>query len=148
MYAHVQLSGVCNFCWSSNSTKFIRTFIRQGNNMGLLKIHNGGNYAHAQDFNASKSTKLIRTNFCSKWKCQKVLSQGFCAVVLPPLCHVNSCIPLPKSIFQRLQQVQTWLSKTRRYNDHSVLYCLAAIVSRDIVTDPFPKYNFPKFTTS
>ena len=24
----------------------------KGNNMGLLKIHNGGNYAHAQDANA------------------------------------------------------------------------------------------------
>ena len=50
-YAHAQVSSVYNFCSSSNSTKFIRTFIRQffkGNNMGLLKIHNGGNYAHAQ----------------------------------------------------------------------------------------------------
>ena len=44
-YAHAQVSSVCNFCLCSNSTKFIRTFIRQsykGNNMGLLKIHNGG----------------------------------------------------------------------------------------------------------
>ena len=44
-YAHAQDSSVYNFCWSSNSTEFIRTFIRQffkGNNMGLLKIHNGG----------------------------------------------------------------------------------------------------------
>ena len=53
-YAHAQDSSVYNFCWSSNSTKFIITFITpffEGNNMGLLKINNGGNYAHAQDSN-------------------------------------------------------------------------------------------------
>ena len=40
---------------SLNSAKLIRTFIGQflkGNSMGLIKIHNGGNYAHAQDYNA------------------------------------------------------------------------------------------------
>ena len=54
-YAHAQVSSVYNFCSSSNSTKFIRTFIRQflkDNSMGPLKIHTGGNYAHAQDSNA------------------------------------------------------------------------------------------------
>ena len=54
-YAHAQVSSVYNFFCSSNSTKFIRTFIRQfskGNNLGLLKINNGGNYAHAQYSNA------------------------------------------------------------------------------------------------
>ena len=38
-----------------NSAKLIRKFIGQflkGNNMGPIKIHNGGNYAHAQDSNA------------------------------------------------------------------------------------------------
>ena len=38
-----------------NSGKLIRTFIRQflkGNSMGPIKIHNGGNYAHAQDYKA------------------------------------------------------------------------------------------------
>ena len=36
-------------------TKLIRTFIGQflkGNRMGLIKIHNGGNYVHAQDYDA------------------------------------------------------------------------------------------------
>ena len=53
-YPHAQDSNVYNFCWSSNSTKVITTFIGQilkGNNMDLLEIHNGGNYAHEQDFN-------------------------------------------------------------------------------------------------
>ena len=67
-YAHV--SSVYNFCSSSNLIKFIRTFIRQflkSNNMGLLKIHNGGNNAHAQVSTvinfcwSSNSTKLTRT---------------------------------------------------------------------------------------
>ena len=43
-----------------NSAKLIRTFIGQflqGNSMGPIKIHNGGNYAHAQDSNDY--------NFCS-----------------------------------------------------------------------------------
>ena len=47
----------------------VRTFIRQffkGNNMGLLKNHNGRNYAHAQVSSvynfccSSNSTKFIR----------------------------------------------------------------------------------------
>ena len=44
-----------NFCYSENSAKLIRTFIGQffkGNSMGPIKIHNGGNCAHAQDSNA------------------------------------------------------------------------------------------------
>ena len=54
----------------SNSTKLTRTFISQflrDYKMGLLKIYNSGNYAHAQDSNAynfcwsSKTTKLTRT---------------------------------------------------------------------------------------
>ena len=66
---NVQDCSVYNFCWSSNSTKFIRTFIIQffeGNNMGLSKIHNGRNYAHAQVSSVynfcygSNSTKFIR----------------------------------------------------------------------------------------
>ena len=65
-YAHAQISRIYNFCWSSNSTKLIRLFIRhslKSNNMGLLKIHNGGNNVHAKDkiLTVITSTKLIRT---------------------------------------------------------------------------------------
>ena len=50
-FAHAQTSNACSFCLSSNSTKFIRTFMGlylKGNNMAQIKIHNGGYYAHAQ----------------------------------------------------------------------------------------------------
>ena len=44
-----------------NSAKHIRTFIRQflkANCMGPIKIHNGGNYTHVQDYNAYKFFEL------------------------------------------------------------------------------------------
>ena len=45
-----------------NSSKLIRTFIGQflkGNSMGPIKIHNGRNYAHAQDPKAHISGEII-----------------------------------------------------------------------------------------
>ena len=46
-----------------NMVKLIRTFIGQflkDNSMGLIKIHNGGNYAHVQDSNAYKGESPLR----------------------------------------------------------------------------------------
>ena len=57
-YAHAQTSDAYNFCLSSNSTKFIRTFMGQylkGKDMAQIKNHNGGYYAYAQISNTYNS---------------------------------------------------------------------------------------------
>ena len=51
----MQDSNAYNFCYSYNSAKLIRRFIGQflkGVTMRPIKIHNSGNYAHAQESNA------------------------------------------------------------------------------------------------
>ena len=49
-----QLLNAYNLCSRQNSAKLIGIIgqFLKGNNMGPIKMHNGGNYAYAQDSNA------------------------------------------------------------------------------------------------